>query len=112
MSGLLSTNLSGSSSNLPDSTGRPFPSSFSAQSASAPVFHHSGGTIQGIHNIHGSFNVPNLAGSLASRNSIGGIPSSGVQQPSGTLSTGRFASNNLPVAISQVSFFPLFITSP
>eukprot|EP00268_Persea_americana_P042903 TRINITY_DN4298_c0_g1_i6.p1 TRINITY_DN4298_c0_g1~~TRINITY_DN4298_c0_g1_i6.p1 ORF type:complete len:649 (-),score=126.07 TRINITY_DN4298_c0_g1_i6:356-2302(-) len=85
MSGILNTNLNGSSSNLPDSTGRPFPTSFSAQSATSPVFHHSG-TIQGLHNIHGSLNLQNMPGSLT-----------------GSLSSGRFASNNLPVALSQIS---------
>ncbi|KAL6979253.1 putative NOT transcription complex subunit vip2 [Sarracenia purpurea var. burkii] len=104
MSGLLNSSLNGSTSNLPDSAGRSFATSFSAQSgAASPVFHHSG-SIQGLHNIHGSFNVPNMPGQLASRNStINNIPSSGVQQPTGTLSSGRFASNNLPVALSQIS---------
>lgn len=61
------------------------------------------GTIQGLHNIHGSFNVPNMPSTLASRNStISNVPSGGVQQPTGSLSSGRFASNNLPVALSQV----------
>ncbi|THG16970.1 hypothetical protein TEA_021975 [Camellia sinensis var. sinensis] len=87
-----------------DSTGRSFATSFSAQSgAASPVFHHTG-TIQGLHNLHGSFNVPNMLGTLASRNStINNVPSSGVQQPTGSLSSGRFASNNLPVALSQIS---------
>ncbi|KAG6605494.1 putative NOT transcription complex subunit VIP2, partial [Cucurbita argyrosperma subsp. sororia] len=69
----------------------------------SPVFHHSG-TIQGLHNIHGSFNIQNMSGALTSRNStINNVPSGGVQQPTGTLSSGRFASNNLPVALSQLS---------
>ncbi|KAK3010789.1 hypothetical protein RJ639_012603, partial [Escallonia herrerae] len=100
------SSLNGSASNLPDNTGRSFVTSFSAQSgAGSPVFQHTG-TIQGLHNIHGSFNVPNIPGTLGSRNStISNIPSSGVQQPSGNLSggSGRFASNNLPVAFSQIS---------
>ncbi|KAK2987721.1 hypothetical protein RJ640_015386, partial [Escallonia rubra] len=100
------SSLNGSASNLPDNTGRSFVTSFSAQSGSgSPVFQHTG-TIQGLHNIHGSFNVPNIPGTLGSRNStISNIPSSGVQQPSGNLSSGsgRFASNNLPVALSQIS---------
>ena len=59
----------------------------------------------GLHNIHGSFNIQNMSGALNSRNStINSVPSGGVQQPTGTLSSGRFASNNLPVALSQVSF--------
>lgn len=61
------------------------------------------GTLQGLHNIHGSFNVPNIPGTLTSRNSaINNVPSGGVQQPTGSLTSGRFASNNLPVALSQV----------
>lgn len=97
MSGLLNSNLNSSASNLPDSTGRPFTASFSGQSGSVPGFHHSG-----LHNIHGNFNLPNMPGSLAQRNAaMSGLPSSGVQQPGGSIS-GRFASNNLPVAMSQI----------
>ncbi|GKV01066.1 hypothetical protein SLEP1_g13659 [Rubroshorea leprosula] len=104
MSGLLNSSINGSASNLQDSSGRSFATSFSGQSgAASPVFHHTG-TIPGLHNIHGSFNVPNLPGSLSSRNStMNNIPSGGVQQPTGSLSSGRFASNNLPVALSQLS---------
>ncbi|XP_068498629.1 probable NOT transcription complex subunit VIP2 isoform X4 [Phaseolus vulgaris] len=91
MSGLLNSSLNGSASNLPDGAGRSFATSFS-------------GAIQGLHNIHGSFNVPNMPGSLTSRNStINNVPSGGVQQPTGSLSSGRFTSNNLPVALSQLS---------
>ncbi|XP_061354062.1 probable NOT transcription complex subunit VIP2 isoform X2 [Gastrolobium bilobum] len=91
MSGLLNSSLNGSASNLPDGAGRSFATSFS-------------GGIQGLHNIHGSFNVPNMPGTLTSRNSsINSVPSGGVQQPTGSLSSGRFASNNLPVALSQLS---------
>ncbi|XP_023532183.1 probable NOT transcription complex subunit VIP2 isoform X1 [Cucurbita pepo subsp. pepo] len=104
MSGLLNSSLNGSASNIPDGAGRSFATSFSSQSgAASPVFHHSG-TIQGLHNIHGSFNIQNMSGALTSRNStINNVPSGGVQQPTGTLSSGRFASNNLPVALSQLS---------
>ncbi|RVW56955.1 putative NOT transcription complex subunit VIP2 [Vitis vinifera] len=100
----LESSLNGSTSNLQDSNGRSFATSFSAQSgAASPVFHHSG-SIQGLHNIHGSFNVPNMPGTLASRNStINSVPSGGVQQPTGNLSSGRYASNSLPVALSQIS---------
>ncbi|XP_010921271.1 probable NOT transcription complex subunit VIP2 isoform X3 [Elaeis guineensis] len=99
MSGLLNSTLNGSTSNLPDSTGRPFTSSFSAQAATTPGFHHSG-----LHNIHGSFNIPNMPSSLASRNvAMSGVPSSGVQQPGGNISGGRFTSNSIPVALSQIS---------
>ncbi|XP_058198984.1 probable NOT transcription complex subunit VIP2 [Rhododendron vialii] len=105
MSGLLNSSLNGTASNHPDSTGRPFTSSFSAQSgAGSPVFHHSG-SMQGLHNnIHGSFNVPNLSSTLSSRNSTtNNVPSSAVQQPTGSLSSGRFGPNNLPVGLSQIS---------
>ncbi|KAK6926900.1 NOT2/NOT3/NOT5, C-terminal, partial [Dillenia turbinata] len=101
---LLQSSLNGSASNLPDSTGRSFTTSFSAQSgAASPVYHHTG-TIQGLHNIHGSFNVPNMPGTLTSRNTtLNSVPSGGVQQPTGSLSGGRFTSNNIPVALSQIS---------
>ncbi|KAK6142204.1 hypothetical protein DH2020_000001 [Rehmannia glutinosa] len=122
------SSLNGSSSSLPDSTGRSFSSSFSAQSgAGSPVYHHTGelfvgritvfffyisvivsvvltGNMQGLHNIHGNFNVPNMPGALGSRSTtMNNIPSSGVPQAGGNLSSGRFASNNLPVALSQIS---------
>ncbi|XP_059315181.1 probable NOT transcription complex subunit VIP2 [Lycium ferocissimum] len=104
MSGLLNSSLNGSASNLPDNTGRSFPSSFSSQSgAPSPLYHHSG-TIQGLHNIHGSFNIPNMQGALGSRNTaINNLPSSGVQQSGNNLSGGRFSSNNLPASLSQIS---------
>jgi CCR4-NOT transcription complex subunit 2 len=45
-----------------------------------------------------------LAGSLGSRNSsLNGVPSAGVQQQNGSISNGRFASSNIPVALSQMS---------
>ncbi|PPR81971.1 hypothetical protein GOBAR_AA38741 [Gossypium barbadense] len=98
------SSINGSASNLPDSSGRSFGTSFSSQSgAASPVFHHTG-TIQGLHNIHGSFNIPNMPGTLTSRNStLSNVPTGGVQQPTGSLSGGRFASNNLPIALSQLS---------
>nr|DAD47992.1 TPA_asm: hypothetical protein HUJ06_017929 [Nelumbo nucifera] len=101
MAGILN---SGSSSNLPETTGRPFATSFSVQSGSAgPVFHHTG-TMQGLHNIHGSFNIPNMQGTLVSRNSaMNAVPSNGVQQPAGSLSNGRYTSNNIPIALSQMA---------
>lgn len=106
MSGLLNnqSSLNRSASNLQDNiAGQPFSTSFSAQSgAPSPVFQHSG-SMQGLHNIHGSFNVPNMQGTLGSRNSsMGNVPSSGLQQPSGNLSSGRFTSN-IPVALSQIN---------
>ncbi|XP_042067994.1 probable NOT transcription complex subunit VIP2 [Salvia splendens] len=104
MSGLLNSSLNGSTSSLPDSTGRSYTPSFSVQSgAGSPVYHHAG-NIQGLHNLHGNFNVPNMPGALGSRSTtMNNIASSGLQQASGNLSTGRFSSNNLPVALSQIS---------
>ncbi|KAH0465697.1 hypothetical protein IEQ34_005800 [Dendrobium chrysotoxum] len=99
----IQSQLNGSASNFPESTGRPFTNSFSAQSATAQGFHPSV-DIPGLHNVSGSFNIPNMSASLASRNvALSGVPSSGVQQPGGSISSGRFASNNLPVALSQIS---------
>jgi CCR4-NOT transcription complex subunit 2 len=44
-----------------------------------------------------------MSGTLTPRNStVNNVPSGGVQQQTGSLSSGRFASNNLPVALSQV----------
>ena len=52
--------------------------------------------------MHGSLNMPNMPGSFSQRNAaMSGLPSSGVQQPGGSM-PGRFASNNLPVGMSQV----------
>ncbi|GFZ20565.1 NOT2 / NOT3 / NOT5 family [Actinidia rufa] len=45
-----------------------------------------------------------MSGTLAARSStMNNIPSDGVQQPTGSLSSGHFASNNLPLALSQIS---------
>ncbi|KAI3801445.1 hypothetical protein L1987_29550 [Smallanthus sonchifolius] len=105
MSGLLNnSSLNGATSNLQDNTGRPFSASFSTQSgAPSPIFHQSG-SVQELHNLHGSFNVANMTGTLGSRNSTtASVPSSGLQQQSGNLSAGRFTSNNMPVALSQIA---------
>lgn len=91
-----------STTNLLDSnsTARPFPSSFSAQSGSSPIFPHTG-SIPGLHNVHGSYNMPTVPPSLSSRNAgLGAAPGGPVHQPSGNLSTGRFASNT---SLSQLS---------
>ncbi|KAL3653121.1 putative NOT transcription complex subunit vip2 [Castilleja foliolosa] len=106
MSGLFNSSLNGSSTSLPDSTGRPFSSSFSAQSGAVSSVFHPTWSMQGLHNIHGNFNVPNpnMQGALGSRSTtMNNIPSSGVQQAGGNLSSGRFASNNLPGGLSQIS---------
>ncbi|CAH2038629.1 unnamed protein product [Thlaspi arvense] len=104
MSSLLNSSINGSTSNLSDGSGRTFTSSFSGQSgAASPAFHHAG-SMQGLHNLHGNFNVPNLSGTLGSRNSgLNGVPSAGVQQQNGSISNGRFASSNLPAGLSQIS---------
>ncbi|KAG6537025.1 hypothetical protein ZIOFF_002103 [Zingiber officinale] len=61
------------------------------------------GGLQGLHNIHGSFNLPTVPGSLASREAaMGVVPSGGVQQPGGSIPSGRFSSNNILVALSQM----------
>ncbi|CAM6102910.1 unnamed protein product [Calypogeia fissa] len=90
--------LNSSASTLLDSgsSARPFATSFSAQSASAPVFHHG---VQGLHN--SSYNMQSVPNALSSRNpNLGGGPSSGTHQAGGSLPAGRFGSN-LPVGLSQ-----------
>ncbi|KAG2297300.1 hypothetical protein Bca52824_043969 [Brassica carinata] len=68
----LHSSLNGSASNLPDGSGRSFAGSYSGQSgAPSPGFHS--GNLQGLHNLHGSYN---LQGTLSSRNSsMNSIPS-------------------------------------
>lgn len=61
------------------------------------------GNLLGLHSTHGSYNIPNMASTYASRNSAGnGGPSSGVQQAAGSIGNGRFTMNNLPASLSQV----------
>lgn len=69
------------------------------------VFPYIIGTMQGLHNIHGSFNIPNMSGSFVTRNSTinSGHPG-GIRQLAGSLSSGRFAVDHLPAALSQVWF--------
>ncbi|KAI3969133.1 hypothetical protein MKW92_024234 [Papaver armeniacum] len=102
MSGILNSSLSGSNSNLPESTSRPFATSFAGQSAApSPVYNHSG-TMQGMQNMNGNFSVQNMSSTLTARSAAGnGAPSSGMQQPIGSLSSGRYPSNNIPVGLSQ-----------
>ncbi|CAH8296614.1 unnamed protein product [Eruca vesicaria subsp. sativa] len=97
----LQSSLNGSASNLQDVSVRSFASSYSGQPGPpSPGFHHPG-NLQGLHNLHGSYN---LQGTLSSRNSsMNTIPSPGVQQPNGSFSSGRFSSNNLPAALAQLS---------
>ncbi|KAJ4915308.1 NOT2 / NOT3 / NOT5 family [Raphanus sativus] len=94
MSSLLNSSVNGSGSSLSEGSGRTFASSsFSGLSgAASPLFHHAAGSsVQGLHNIHGSFNVANSG--------LNGLASAGVQQPNG-----RFASTNLPLGLSQISY--------
>ncbi|KAI3988008.1 hypothetical protein MKX01_036408, partial [Papaver californicum] len=104
MSGILNSSLSGSNSNLPESTSRSFATSFAGQSAApSPVYNHSG-TMQGMQNMNGNFSVQNMSGTLTARSTAAnGAPSSGMQQPIGSLSSGRYPSNNIPVGLSQIS---------
>ncbi|KAI3865859.1 hypothetical protein MKX03_020607 [Papaver bracteatum] len=104
MSGILNSSLSGSNSNLQDSTSRPFATSFAGQSAApSPVYNHSG-TMQGMQNMNGNFSVQNMSSTLTARSATGnGAPSSGMQQPIGSLSSGRYPSNNIPVGLSPIS---------
>lgn len=67
------SSMNESISNIPKSTGRSFATSFSAQFGAAFPVFHHAGTIQG------------------------------VQQPAGSFSSGCLASNNLPIALSQIS---------
>ncbi|XP_042438533.1 probable NOT transcription complex subunit VIP2 isoform X2 [Zingiber officinale] len=102
MSWLPNSTVIGSASNFADSSGRPYTTLFSAQSAATPGFFPSGG-IQGLHNLHGSFNLPNMPSLLASREAaMNAVSSGGVQQLGGSIPSGRFTSNNLLVALSQI----------
>uniref|UniRef100_A0A7N0UKY2 NOT2/NOT3/NOT5 C-terminal domain-containing protein n=1 Tax=Kalanchoe fedtschenkoi TaxID=63787 RepID=A0A7N0UKY2_KALFE len=105
MSGFLNPSLNGSGSNLPDSSPRSFSASFSGQAgAPSPAYHHSG-SMPGLHNVHGgSFNMGNMGGAMPSRNStLSNIPSSGIQQPTGNVTSGRYVSSNIPIPLSQMS---------
>ncbi|KAJ8452709.1 hypothetical protein Cgig2_005045 [Carnegiea gigantea] len=54
--------------------------------------------------MHNGFNIPNMSGTLSSRNSsMNTVASGGIQQSAGSVLGGRFASNNIPVALSQIS---------
>ncbi|GFQ01351.1 probable not transcription complex subunit vip2 [Phtheirospermum japonicum] len=100
----MQSGLNGSNSNLSDNTGRAFATSFSAQSGSSGAVLNQSGNVQGLHNIHGSFNMSNMPGPYASRSSanLGGLPN-GVQQAPGSVSNGRYPINGLPNALSQLS---------
>ncbi|KAL2906888.1 putative NOT transcription complex subunit VIP2 [Bienertia sinuspersici] len=105
MSNLLNSSMNGPSSNFTDNAGRSFPSPYSVQSGGAtPGFHHPNGNYQGMQNMHGSFNIPNMAGAHPARNSTMNVaPSAGMQQSTGNHLAGRYGSNNLPVVLSQIT---------
>ena len=65
------------------------------------------GSIQGLHNVHGSYNMPTIPSSISSRNSgIGSAPGGSAHQ-----SPGRFTGNNLSSSLAQAcSFFAIFTT--
>ncbi|KAL3818103.1 hypothetical protein ACJIZ3_004008 [Penstemon smallii] len=84
--------MNGSNSNLPDGSGRAFATSFNAQSGSSGAVLNQSGNIQGLHNINGGFNMSNIPGQYASRNSAN-IPNN-VQQAPGSVSNGRYAMNS------------------
>lgn len=66
-------------------------------------FSHALGNLLGLHSGHGSFNIPNMPGTFASRNSTANVGAqTGVQQAAGSISNGRFNMNNLPPSLSQV----------
>lgn len=66
------------------------------------------GSTQRSDSMHGGFNVPNMSGTLTSRNSsMNSVGSGGIQQPTGNVPGGRYASNNIPVALSQVCLLRL-----
>lgn len=85
---------------------------YSLRAYIASPFFFRAGNLQGLHNLHGSYNVGNMQGTLSSRNSsMNSLPSPGVQQANGSFSSGRFSSNNLPVALAQVHVVWHFVTS-
>ncbi|KNA14684.1 hypothetical protein SOVF_105230 [Spinacia oleracea] len=96
--------MDGSASNVPDRTGRSFPSPYSVQSGADSLGFHHTGTPQGLHNMQGSYNVPNMSGTHLPRNStINVVPSGSMQQSTGNFLTGRVGSNNIPSVFSQIS---------
>lgn len=59
--------------------------------------------MQSLQGIHGNFNMSNVHGTFASRNSnMTGGPSGSVQQV-GNLSNGRYSINNIPTVLPQLS---------
>ncbi|KAI5655550.1 hypothetical protein M9H77_32737 [Catharanthus roseus] len=100
----MQSGMNGSNSNISDASGRALPTSFPAQSGSTVAVLNHSGNVQGLHGIHGNYNMSNMTGSFAARNSsvIGG-PAGGIQQVSGSAASGRYAVNNLPAGFSQIS---------
>ncbi|KAL2543489.1 NOT2/NOT3/NOT5 family [Forsythia ovata] len=105
MSGMFNPAISDrSNSKVPDTLCRASATPFSPQSCSSSgVLNHSGGTVQGLHNVHGNVNISNVHWPYASRNSanIGGL-SHGLQQAAGSTSSGRFSVYNPHNGLSQV----------
>lgn len=66
------------------------------------LYTHSVKDLLGLRSINGNYNIPSMPGAYTSRNSGLNGPLNGVQTPTGSLSNGRYAVNNLPVALSQV----------
>lgn len=102
MSGILNSGVNGSTSTFPDATGRAFSSAFSSQLGSSAADMNHNDAI-GLRSINGNFNIPTMPGAYTSRNSGLNGPLNGVQPPTGSISNGRYAVNNLPVALSQQS---------
>ncbi|MFS7927374.1 putative CCR4-NOT complex subunit/5 domain superfamily protein [Helianthus anomalus] len=105
MSGILNSGVNGSTATFPDATGRAFTAAFSSQlgSSVADMNQNDGIDVLGLRSINGNFNIPSMPGAYTSRNSGLNGPLNGVQPPTGSLSNGRYAVNNLPVALSQHS---------
>lgn len=93
----LQSGLNGSSSNFQDGSGRSLASVYSVQSGSSSAVLNNSGP-QGIHESY------NMTAGYGSRNpTMMGAPSNGIQQVPGSVSIGRYAMNNLPTALSQLS---------
>lgn len=102
MSGILNSGVNSSSSTFPDATGRAYTTAFSSQlGSSAGDMNHNDAI--GLRSINGNYNIPSMPGAYTSRNAGLNGPWNGVQPPAGSISNGRYAVNNLPVALSQQS---------
>ncbi|KAK1430589.1 hypothetical protein QVD17_13445 [Tagetes erecta] len=102
MSGILNSGVNGSTSTFLDATGRAFTTAFSSQIGSSVADMNHNDAI-GLRSINGNFNIPSMPGAYTSRSSGLNGPLNGVQPPAGNISNGRYAVNNLPVALSLQS---------